>query len=85
MKKQLRLSRKKREAEKNRIISTFGENAEYQVLNGRFGPYFTFGGNNYKIPKGTDPKSLDAEKCKALIAQQGTPENKKKAYSKKKK
>ena len=41
----------KREADKNKIISTFGENGEIQVLNGRFGPYIAFEKNNYKIPK----------------------------------
>jgi DNA topoisomerase-1 len=83
--KAIEIIEEKREAEKNRIIITLGENGEYQVLNGRFGPYFTFGGNNYKIPKGTEPKSLTEERCKELIAQQGTPENKKKSYAKKKK
>lgn len=75
----------KREAEKNKLISALGENGEYQVLNGRYGPYFTFGGNNYKIPKNVDPKGLTADKCKELVAQQGSSGSKKKGYSKKKK
>lgn len=74
----------KREADKNKIISTLGENGEYQVLNGRFGPYFTFDGNNFKIPAKTDPKSLTADDCRAMVEQQGTTRPKKK-YAKKKK
>ncbi len=60
----------KREAEKNRIISELGENKEITVLNGRFGPYFTFEKRNYKIPKGTDPKLLRFEDCQSLIEKQ---------------
>ena len=75
----------KREAEKNKIISVLGENGEYQVLNGRFGPYFTFGGNNYKIPKTVDPKALDVQKCMELVGQQSGADSKKKKPFKKKK
>lgn len=75
----------KREAEKNKLISTLGEKGEYQVLNGRFGPYFTFEKNNYKIPKNVDPQTLTAEKCQELVAQQGTTTGKKKGFAKKKK
>jgi len=75
----------KREAEKNKLICALGEKGEYQVLNGRFGPYFTFEKNNYKIPKSIDPKTLTAEKCQELVAQQGTTPAKKKGFAKKKK
>ena len=73
----------KRETEKNKLIAVLGEKEEYQVLNGRFGPYFTFEKNNYKIPKGVDPKTLTAEKCKELAEQQGTAKPKKKGFRKK--
>ncbi|MDD2284099.1 MAG: type I DNA topoisomerase [Paludibacter sp.] len=74
----------KREAEKNKVISILGENGEYQVLNGRFGPYFTFEKNNYKIPKNIDPQTLTTEKCKELVDKQGTAKPKKKGFGKKK-
>jgi DNA topoisomerase-1 len=73
----------KREAEKNKVIAVLGEQNEYQVLNGRFGPYFTFEKNNYKIPKSIDPKTLTADKCKELVEQQGTAKPKKKGFRKK--
>jgi len=73
----------KREVEKNRIIQTFGENNEIQVLSGRFGPYFTCDKINYKIPKGTDPLSLTHEKCLELIAAQPEAATKKKPFGRK--
>ncbi len=38
-----------------------------QVLSGRFGPYIKCNGQNYKIPRGTNPASLDAEAAKAIV------------------
>ena len=73
----------KREEEKNRLIATLGENGEIQVLNGRFGPYFTCNKINYKIPKGTDPSTLTHEKCIELMAAQPEAGNKKKGFGKK--
>ncbi|NDV46407.1 type I DNA topoisomerase [Paludibacter sp. 221] len=68
----------KREVEKNRLINSFGENDEIQVLNGRFGPYISFEKNNYKIPKDTDPKSLTEEQIRAMIKEQMEDGGKKK-------
>jgi len=73
----------KREVEKNRIIQTLGENDEIQVLNGRFGAYFTCDKVNYKIPKGTDPATLTLEKCRELITAQPEAANKKKPFGRK--
>jgi len=73
----------KREAEKNRLICNLGENNEIQVLNGRFGPYFTCEKVNYKIPKGTDPAILTFEKCKELMASQPDAGSKKKGFGRK--
>jgi len=73
----------KREVERNRIIQILGENDEIQVLNGRFGPYFTCDKVNYKIPKTTDPTTLTLENCQALIAAQPEAANKKKPYGRK--
>ncbi|MGC8824729.1 MAG: type I DNA topoisomerase [Bacteroidales bacterium] len=58
----------KREKENNRIIHSFEyKGGSLQILNGRFGPYLSYNGQNYKIPKGTDPKSLTLEGCVAII------------------
>jgi DNA topoisomerase-1 len=75
----------KKEAEKNRVISVLGEKGEYQVLNGRFGPYFTFDGKNYKIPAKTDPALLTADDCRRMTEEQANAPAPKKKFSKKKK
>ena len=72
----------KREEEKNRVIQILGEDGEIQVLNGRFGAYFTRDKINYKIPKGTDPTTLTLEKCLELIQSQPDAGTKKKFGSK---
>ncbi len=36
---------------------------------GRFGPYMKYGDRNISLPRGTDPLSIDLEKCTALIEQ----------------
>ncbi|MGM9745415.1 MAG: type I DNA topoisomerase [Paludibacteraceae bacterium] len=61
----------KREADKNKVIHTFGD---IQVLNGRYGAYIhtVSDKKNYKLPKGTDAATLTEEDCKAIIA---NPEN----------
>lgn len=75
----------KREADKNKIINTFGENEEIQVLNGRYGPYISFEKNNYKIPKKMDAKALTEEQCREIIASQADKVKKKKSYKRRKK
>jgi DNA topoisomerase I len=53
----------KRKLDKEKIIRKFPENENVLVLNGRFGPYISISKSNYKIPKGTDPASLELEDC----------------------
>ena len=76
----------KREVDRNKLINTFGENGEIQVLNGRYGPYIAFEKNNYKIPKKIDATTLTEEQCREIIASQAdTVGKKKKGYSRGKK
>ena len=58
-------AKRKAEAEKHIMELPNG----IMVLNGRFGPYFTQNKENYKIPKGTDPKSLTLEQCEKIISE----------------
>ncbi len=51
------------------MLLSFPERPEVQVLNGRFGPYIKSGRDNYKIPKGKDPKSLTLEEIDTIIAE----------------
>ena len=48
------------------IIAEFKE-SDIQVIDGNYGPYIKHAGNNYKLPKGTDPAALTEEKCKEII------------------
>ncbi len=62
------LIREKREGDKLKVISDFGD---IRVLNGRYGPYIVYEKNNYRIPKGTDPQKLSKDDCLAIIAKGG--------------
>lgn len=71
----------KREQESKRLIKTFDEDEELQVLNGRYGAYISYKKTNYKLPKTvTDPSSLTFDMCMDIIK-----ESEEKAPAKKKK
>ena len=57
----------KREADNNKIIKTFANDEELQILNGRYGPYIAYKKKNYKIPKKQVPEELSYEDCLSLI------------------
>ena len=85
------LIEKKRQEEANKFIKSFPERPEIEILNGRYGPYFTYlpeGAKkkiNYKIPKGTDPMSLTLDDVMKLIEQQdAAPKKRPTARTKKK-
>ncbi|HEX8330541.1 MAG TPA: type I DNA topoisomerase [Hymenobacter sp.] len=56
----------KRKTDAERLIKSFPENPDIQVLNGRFGPYIVAGKKNVKIPKGEEPTELTLERCQEL-------------------
>ncbi|PTX19998.1 DNA topoisomerase I [Pontibacter mucosus] len=72
----------KRKADAEKVIKTFPENPDIQVLNGRYGPYIAAGKKNVKIPKGKEPAELTLEECLALA--EATPEKKGRGGFKKK-
>ena len=41
----------KRESESRKVIKTYEGEGNLQILNGRYGVYFTYNGNNYKLPR----------------------------------
>ena len=61
------LIEKKRQFEQQRLIKSFAENPDVEILNGRYGPYIAMAGKNYKIPTGTDPATLDLAACMEII------------------
>jgi DNA topoisomerase-1 len=69
---------KKRTADANRLIKSFDEDADVQVLNGRFGPYIAYQKSNYKIPKTVENAAdLTLEQCREIIASQPAKATKK--------
>lgn len=57
----------KREKDRKAVIKIFDEDAELQVLNGRWGPYIKHKKKNYKIPKTTKAEELTFEDCMKII------------------
>ena len=57
----------KRQKEVERHIKKFEEEPELEILNGRYGPYITYKGSNYKIPKDIVPQDLTLKSCLDLI------------------
>lgn len=57
-----------REAEAKKLLQTFTEDAELQVLNGRWGAYISYKGTNYKIPKKyRDAGELSYATCMEIV------------------
>ncbi|MCK5279086.1 MAG: DNA topoisomerase I, partial [Cyclobacteriaceae bacterium] len=56
----------KRKEDANRIIRTFNENEEFQILKGKWGPYLKAGKKNVKLPKDKKPVDLTYEDCVEL-------------------
>lgn len=75
----------KRQKDAEKIIKTFTEDADLQILNGRYGPYIAYQKTNYKIPKGVVPADLDFDAAMKIVKATGEkPATKTKAKSKKK-
>ena len=63
------LIEEKRKQEKARHIKTFSEDTKMEVLNGRYGPYIAYNGQNYRLPKALHAKAdeLTYEQCKEIV------------------
>ena len=86
MEESIELILAKREAEAQKHIKTF-EEANLQILNGRYGPYITYEGSNYKIPKDVVPQDLNLETCLEIVklqAEKAATSPKRGRYAKKK-
>ncbi|KAA6307989.1 DNA topoisomerase 1, partial [termite gut metagenome] len=75
------LINRKRETEIQKKIKSFDEKPELEILNGRYGPYISYQGENYRIPKTLIPKELELKTVMEIIEQQ----KKKTTVSKKRK
>ena len=59
----IELIKEKREEDAKKLIKTFEEDENMQLLNGRWGPYLKIGKKNFKLPKDADPEKLTYEEC----------------------
>ena len=76
----------KQEAEAKKVIKTFAENPDLQILNGRYGPYIAYQKKNYKIPENVEPADLNLDACfKVIELQKEKSETRKVIRSAKKK
>jgi DNA topoisomerase-1 len=58
----------KRRQEANRVVKTFDADPDLQILNGRYGIYIAYKGNNYKIPKTVEnPAELSLEQAMEIV------------------
>lgn len=84
----LQLLQAKQEAEAKKHIKRFDENPDLEILDGRYGPYISYNGKNYKIPKDIEPRDLTLQACLDLVKLQdekGTTKPKRAAARSKKK
>ena len=55
----IELIEKSRDQEKQRHVKTFEEDAELEVMNGRYGPYICYKGKNYRMPKNMHERAAE--------------------------
>ena len=61
----------KRQADREKILASYPDN-DIEVINGRFGPYISHAGNNYKLPKNIEKEALTLEFCLEKIKETPT-------------
>ncbi|WP_311563115.1 type I DNA topoisomerase [Prevotella histicola] len=75
----INLIQKKRLQEAQRHLKTFEEDANMEVMNGRYGPYIAYNGKNYRMPKALHEKAseLTYEQCMDIVNNVPEPKRKK--------
>jgi DNA topoisomerase-1 len=65
----VRLIDEKRRQEAQKHLRVFAEDEDLEVLNGRYGPYLTYQGKNYRLPKSMHDRAakLTYEECMKII------------------
>jgi DNA topoisomerase-1 len=60
----------KQKAESEKLIRSFTEDEELEILKGRWGPYISHGRANYKLPKDSDVQAMTYNDVMAIIEKQ---------------
>ncbi len=66
------LINEKRQQESQKHLKAFDADGKLEIMNGRYGPYITYDGKNYRLPKALHAKaaSLTYDECMAIIEKQ---------------
>ncbi|MFZ9611960.1 MAG: type I DNA topoisomerase [Crocinitomicaceae bacterium] len=73
----------KLQVEANRLIKSFDERPDVQLLNGRYGAYLKIGKDNFKLPKDTVAENLTLEECLEISKSDAAKPSKKRSFRKK--
>ncbi len=63
----IEIIKEKRIEQLNKVLKTYPEDAELQILKGRWGAYIAYKKNNYKIPKTKTVETLSYNDCQEII------------------
>ena len=65
----VQLIKEKQEQEQKKHLKAFAEDPKLEILNGRYGPYIAYDGNNYRMPKALHGKvdELTLEQCMDIV------------------
>ena len=71
------LIEEKRQQDNEKHLKSFREDPKLEVLNGRYGPYLTYDGKNYRLPKSMHEKAteLTYQECMKIV--EAVPANRK--------
>ena len=69
LEKAIELIREKRQQETKKHLKSFVEDSKLEILNGRYGPYLSYDGKNYRLPKSVHEKAVDLtyEECMKYV------------------
>jgi DNA topoisomerase-1 len=73
----------KLQVEANRLIKSFDDRPDVQLLNGRYGAYLKIGKDNFKLPKDTVAENLTLEECIEISKSDAAKPAKKRSFRKK--
>lgn len=62
----------KKKSDSEKIIKSFKENPDFQILKGKWGPYLKAGKENVRLPKDREPSSFTLEECIRLAEEAKT-------------